>query len=119
MSTVELNENTFFYLVEGTGIPCLVMHGGVGMDHHTLEGYTSAEVRQAYDVTHRLPDIDMPTLVLVGREDPVCSPAQAQILHEGIADSELLIFEQSGHFPNVEEPDLFVSKIREWFERNT
>jgi proline iminopeptidase len=71
----------------------------------------------AYDVTPRLGEIHIPTLILVGRDDFACPPSQAEILHAGIPDSELVIFEHSGHFPYVEEADNFTLIVRDWIER--
>lgn len=63
-------------------------------------------------VRDRLGDIRLPSLVMVGRHDFICSPVQAQIIHEGIAGSKLVVFEQSGHLPWVEEPDLFFTTVK-------
>jgi len=79
-----------------------------------LEGRPTEEEQQAYNVKDLLSEINIPTLILVGREDFICPPLQAQILHDGIPDSELIIFEDSGHFPNIEEPDLFFNVLRDW-----
>ena len=70
-----------------------------------------------YDVTPRLGEIRAPTLILVGRDDFICPPAQASIMHEGISGSELLVFEESGHFPWVEERDAFFAAVRDWLKR--
>ena len=62
-------------------------------------------------VRDKLNTIRVPTLVLVGRHDFVCSPVQAQIIHTGIRASKLAIFEHSGHLPWIEEPDVFFSTL--------
>jgi proline iminopeptidase len=62
-------------------------------------------------VRDKLNTIRIPTLVLVGRYDFICSQVQAQIIHEGIRGSKLAVFEKSGHFPWLEEPDLFFSTV--------
>ena len=67
---------------------------------------------EGWDVTPRLGEIRGPTLVLVGREDIVCPPSQAKIMHEGIPDSELVVFERSGHFVYVEEAEAFFDAVR-------
>lgn len=72
------------------------------------------ELLAEYDVTPRLGEIRAPTLVLVGRDDFLCPPSQAAILHEGIPGSRLVIFERSGHVPFVEESDDFFAAVREW-----
>lgn len=80
-------------------------------------GMRGEELLAEYDVTSRLGEIRAPTLVLVGRDDFICPPSQAAIMHEGIAGSELVVFEESGHFPWVEEPDAFFGAIRDWLGR--
>lgn len=82
-----------------------------------VEGDPREGELQAYNVTPRLGEIDIPTLVLVGRHDFVCPPSQAHIMHDGIPGAELVIFEDSGHFPWVEEPDLFFDTVRDWIKR--
>jgi proline iminopeptidase len=72
----------------------------------------------AYNVTARLGEIQTPTLVMVGRDDWICPPSQAHILHDGISGSELVIFEESGHFPYVEESEAFFKTIRDWIKKN-
>ena len=67
-----------------------------------------------YDVRDQLASITVPTLVLVGRHDPICSVRWATALHDGIPGSALTIFEQSGHMAHIEEPDTFAAAIREW-----
>jgi proline iminopeptidase len=69
-------------------------------------------------VRDKLNTIHVPTLVLVGRHDFICSPVQAQIIHESIRGSKLAIFEKSGHFPWLEEPDLFFSTVTNFLKGN-
>jgi len=38
MPTVEIHQTQLFYTSKGTGEPCLVMHGGLGLDHTYLRG---------------------------------------------------------------------------------
>ena len=56
-------------------------------------------------ITDRLPQIKVPTLVLVGDEDTAL-PA-AHVTHERIASSELVIIPNAGHLSNLEQPDAF------------
>lgn len=72
---------------------------------------------EEWDITPRLGEIRAPTLVLVGREDIVGPPSQAKIMYEGIPDSELVVFEQSGHFVYVEEAEAFFDAVRGWLQR--
>jgi proline iminopeptidase len=38
-------------------------------------------------------------------------------MHERIPNSELVVFEQSGHFPYIEEPEAFFDAVRGWLKR--
>jgi proline iminopeptidase len=74
---------------------------------------------EGWDLTPRLGEISAPTLILVGRDDFVCPPSQAKIMHEGIPNSELAVFENSGHFTHVEEPEAFFDAVRGWLRRSS
>ena len=36
MPNVSINDTELFYVTAGKGLPCLVMHGGLGIDHSYL-----------------------------------------------------------------------------------
>lgn len=59
----------------------------------------------------RLADVRAPTLILAGRHDPEAPLPCSEELRQGIRDSSLVVFEQSGHSPFVEEPSLFVQTV--------
>jgi proline iminopeptidase len=78
----------------------------------------AAHCLPAMNFLSRLKGIGVPTLLITGRADWVMPPAQgAERIHAGIPNSELVIFENSGHFPFVEERDLFVKTVRNWISR--
>lgn len=57
------------------------------------------------------------TLVLWGKDDPMCSLTAANALAEGINDAELVVFEQCGHIPWVEKREEFMSILRAFLQR--
>ena len=63
-----------------------------------------------FDARDRLPLITARSLVIAGTHDTI-PVAKAEELHAGLADSELLVFESSGHFSPLEEPDRFTAAI--------
>lgn len=73
------------------------------------------ECLPSYDVSADLGRIEVPTLVLGGRHDwfPSLEAGPARVA-AGIPDAELVVFEESGHFPFIEEQDRFVSVVRAW-----
>jgi len=83
----------------------------------SIEGRPAAGELRAFNVISRLGEIGAPTLVLCGRYDFICPPSKSEIMHGGLPNSELVIFEESGHFPFVEEAELFFDTVRDWFKR--
>ena len=66
-----------------------------------------------YDVRGDLGRIQVPTLVLAGRHDFILPPdVTAEPLAAGIRDAELVVFEDSGHLPFIEENDAFLRIVR-------
>ncbi|KAK3311724.1 Alpha/Beta hydrolase protein [Chaetomium strumarium] len=70
-----------------------------------------------FDVRSRLSDIKTPTLVLVGRHDPICPVEEAESIHRAIRNSELVVFEASGHNPPADEPDAFQMAVNGFLAR--
>ena len=70
-----------------------------------------------FNVSSQLTKIKVPTLILVGKEDFICPPSQAQRMHKGIPNSELILFEKCGHYPFHEVADEYFSVLRDWFKR--
>ncbi len=69
-----------------------------------------------WDITDRLGDIRMPTLILSGRYDEA-TPAIAETLQRGIPGSEWVLFENSGHFPQLEETELYLRVLNRFLEQ--
>jgi 3-oxoadipate enol-lactonase len=59
------------------------------------------------DYSDDLPHINIPALIIVGREDPIRPLADAEFMHEGIRNSRLEIIEDAAHMTNMEQPEVF------------
>jgi pimeloyl-ACP methyl ester carboxylesterase len=59
----------------------------------------------------RLGEVHAPTLILAGRDDPEAPLPCSEELLQGILDARLVLFEQSGHFPFIEEASLFALTV--------
>ena len=89
---------------------------------YRAEAFNASQGRclPTYDVRDRLGEITAPTLVVGGRHDWAYPPEYGAIpLAEGIPGAELVLLEQSGHFPFVEEPDAFRAAVSGWLDRRT
>jgi L-proline amide hydrolase len=72
---------------------------------------------RSWDVTPRLSEISVPTLVISGAHDEA-TPLIARTVHEAIPGSEWVLFEQSSHMPHVEEPERFLDVVGGWLARH-
>ena len=63
----------------------------------------------------KLHDINVPVLIVVGKEDKITPPEAAQMMHEKIEDSILYIIEHAGHLSNIENPFDFNNQLEEFF----
>lgn len=70
-----------------------------------------------FPVREKLGRITTPTLVLAGKHDFICAPTQPDIIHRGIKGSALMVFENSGHFPWIEEADRFFAEVGAFLRR--
>ena len=59
------------------------------------------------DYSEDLAKIDVPTLIIVGREDSIRPVADAEFMHRGIRNSRLEIIEDAAHMTNMEQPEVF------------
>ena len=66
------------------------------------------------DYRSRLSDIHVPALIGVGRYDPQAPVGCSEEIARGIPDARLIIFEHSGHYPFIEERDLFQQTVAEF-----
>ena len=80
--------------------------------HYATHNYAFGINLPNYDVTGRLGEITCPTLITVGRHDWITPVEASQELADNIAESQLVIFEKSGHSPQIEERDAWLSAVR-------
>ncbi len=69
-----------------------------------------------WDITARLPEINVPTLLLSGRHDEA-TPLIVETIHRRIPGSEWVIFEDSSHMPHVEETERYLQVLSEFLSR--
>jgi proline iminopeptidase len=75
--------------------------------------YSNAENAGGYDLSDQLSSITARSLVMAGAHDMV-PPEDVRLLHEGLADSQFVVFEGSGHYAPLEEPEAFQTTVLEF-----
>ncbi len=69
------------------------------------------------DASLLLPDIDVPALVAVGREDEWSPVAQHETIARAIRGAELVVFDDAGHMSPLEVPAQVSQALFEWLNR--
>lgn len=69
-----------------------------------------------WDVTGRLGEIGVPTLLTVGRHDEMW-PSHMQDMQGLMPDAELVVFEESSHMAFVEEREAYVATMNAFLDR--
>jgi proline iminopeptidase len=75
--------------------------------------FTAIGTWKDWDIRQKIREINVPTLITVGRYDEV-TPTVAKTIHEGIRDSKLLIFENSGHLTMWDEEDSYLKAVKDF-----
>jgi len=89
------------------------------MMHTNPEGAAAAlrGMAEREDQTERLSQVNVPTLIVVGKEDPITPVADSEKMHDGIAGSQLVVIENASHVSNIEQPEQFNRALQEFLSR--
>lgn len=71
------------------------------------------------DLRNDLVKIKIPTLIMHGKKDKICSFDLAEQMKAGISDSKLVAFENSGHSAFLEETEKFNSELIKFAKENS
>lgn len=71
------------------------------------------------DTTESLAAIAVPTLILVGEEDTLTTPAAARDMHTRIKGSQLHVVPHAAHMSNLENPEFFNARLLEFLSTIT
>jgi pimeloyl-ACP methyl ester carboxylesterase len=58
----------------------------------------------------------VPTLITVGQYDEL-TPACAETLHQGISNSQMVVFEESAHLAHLEETEKYLQVVADFLAR--
>jgi 3-oxoadipate enol-lactonase len=67
---------------------------------------------------NRLDRIQLPTLIMVGEEDPGTPVAASEAMHARISGSKLVILPEARHLSNIEQAPAFNSALMEFLTQN-
>ena len=77
--------------------------------------FTVTGTLKTWDIMDRLPEIQVPTLLVGGRHDE-CRPGHLEEMHRRIAGSRLVIIEDASHLCFAEQPDEFTGLVNSYLD---
>ncbi len=69
-----------------------------------------------FDVTARLGGLALPTLIVAGRDDAITPLRHAELLHERISGSKLVVIDGAGHTVPSEKPNEFNRAVTDFLD---
>ena len=78
--------------------------------------YNDFLASDGFDVTHRLGEIKVPTLIVCGAHDRMAPLRNSEFLHAGIANSRLEVVENAGHMAILEQPDVITGLLSHFLD---
>jgi len=93
---------------------CMKMALSLGPDVFERQ---SRALQNRYDQQETLSMVQVPTLILMGREDRLCPFDRHQLMHDLIGNSVLQIVDGAGHLPTLEQPEAVTRAMEEWLTR--
>jgi 3-oxoadipate enol-lactonase len=83
-----------------------------------LKGYVGcSRAIMRLNLTERLGAIALPTLIVVGEDDPGTPVSASQVIHKQIKGSELVILKSAAHLSNIEQKDAFNTVVLKFLRR--
>ncbi len=90
---------------------CMAMAESLG--EQIFEDQTRA-LQTRPDQLENLQNINVPTLVLCGEKDSLCTVQQHELMASRIASSSLTVIPGAGHLPTLEQPELTNQELNRW-----
>jgi pimeloyl-ACP methyl ester carboxylesterase len=76
----------------------------------------AGEAPPPFDVRDALGSITVPSLIITGQHDFLCSPRWSKMLRDGIPGSRLTILPDGGHMAHLETPAAFAREVVEFIQ---
>jgi len=90
----------------------------LGGNSYTLDQFFASYLRRDDVLDGRLGTLQRPVLLVHGREDGITPVALDERFYREIAGSQLLVFEQCGHYPPLEQPERFNAALLDFLGKS-
>jgi len=98
--------------------PTLVEQAKKIMESTSLDGIIGdlMGMKTRPDSTPMLPKINIPSLIIHGKDDTLISMKEAEAMHAAIPHSQLRLLDDLGHLLNMEQPDQFNNAVKKFLK---
>ena len=86
--------------------------------HHATHNYAFAHNLPNFDIKPRLHEVKVPVLITHGRHDWIIPLSAAEDMQRLYPHARLVVFEKSGHSPQVEEVEAWEAAVRRFLTDN-
>lgn len=80
-------------------------------------GCTLLALAARKETCNKLSDIDVPVLILVGKEDKITPPEVSTLMHDKIKNSTIYVIPHAAHLSNMEEPEEYNEQLMRFFAK--
>lgn len=84
--------------------------------HYETHNYAFNTNQLHYDVTEKLQSLSIPFLISVGRHDWITPVEASEEIAKNVKNHRLIIYENSGHSPHIEENVQYLQEVREFLK---
>ncbi|MBW1787058.1 MAG: 3-oxoadipate enol-lactonase [Deltaproteobacteria bacterium] len=78
-----------------------------------------SEAIRRLDYLDRLGEIAVPTLIMVGEDDPGTPVAASRMMHERIPGSRMVVIPSAAHLSNIEQADIFNDHLLSFLKKHS
>jgi 3-oxoadipate enol-lactonase len=83
-----------------------------------VEGYSGCmEAIRKLNYLNRLAEINIPTLIMVGEDDPGTPVAASEAMHKRIPNSKMIVIRSARHLSNVEQSEIFNATLSQFLKK--
>jgi 3-oxoadipate enol-lactonase len=83
-----------------------------------VAGYIGcSEAIRKLNYLNRLSEIDLPTLIMVGEDDPGTPVSAAEVIHAHIAGSKLTVLPSAAHLSNIQQSEAFNAALSDFLRK--
>jgi pimeloyl-ACP methyl ester carboxylesterase len=84
---------------------------GLSIDPWEQSAFAKSENQATFDLVADLKKLSAPTLIIEGKDDLIVPNFVQEQLRNSIPHSRIVVFEESGHFPMIEEQEKFTQVV--------